>query len=50
MAALAAVVVFVGCVFWIGISFKVSLLVSTLVLFAGLIFGRGVAEFFLKTF
>lgn len=50
MAALAAVVVLIGCVFWIGISFKVSLLVSTLVLFAGLIFGRGVAKFFLKAF
>ena len=50
MAALTAIVVLVGCVFWIGISFKISLLVSTLVLFAGLIFGRGVAEFLLKTF
>ena len=50
MAALAAVVVLVGCVFWIGISFKVSLLVSALVLFAGLIFGRAVSRFFLKAF
>jgi uncharacterized membrane protein len=44
MAVLAAIVVFVGCIFIIGIPIKISLLISACVFLAGLVFGRRVAE------
>jgi len=44
MAVIASFVAFVSCVFVIGISIKISLLISTCVLLAGLIFGRRVSE------
>jgi uncharacterized membrane protein len=44
MAALAAVVVFVGCILLIGIPIKISSLISACVFLAGLVFGRRVAE------
>jgi hypothetical protein len=44
MAVLAAAVVFVGCIFIIGIPIKISLILAGPVLLAGLVFGRRVAE------
>ncbi len=44
MAVLAAVIVFVSCILMIGIPIKMSLLISTCVFLAGLVFGRRVAE------
>ena len=44
LAALAALVVFVGCILAIGIPIKISLLISGCVFLAGIVFGRRVAE------
>ena len=44
MAVLAGLVVFVGCILMIGISIKISAIISVCVLLAGLVFGRRVAE------
>jgi hypothetical protein len=44
MAIVAALLVFVGCIFMIGISIKISLIISICVMLGGLIFGRRVAE------
>ena len=44
MAILATVIAFIGCIFVIGISLKITLLIAACVLLAGFIFGRRVAE------
>lgn len=44
MAVVAALLAFVSCIFVIGISVKISLIISICVLLGGLIFGRRVAE------
>jgi len=38
--ALGTLVTFVGCIFWIGIPIKISLLIGACVFLGGLFFGR----------
>ncbi len=44
MAVLAGLTVFAACILTIGMSIKISFLISVLVFLAGLTFGRRVAE------
>ena len=50
VAILGAIVVFVGCIFMIGIPIKISLVFAVGVLFAGVVFGRRVVEFVMDIF
>jgi hypothetical protein len=46
----ATLITFVCCIFMIGISLKVSMLISICVLLGGILFGRGFAEGVIKIF